>query len=99
MRVIYTKPLEDEFKYNRWFDNNGTFDIWYKNVVSLHNYQNLDIPNELKLFLDKWNSKILEYKGKYIEQYPVKFAKIEFIYNDTVYALYPMSQHHTKQAL
>ena len=62
MKVIYTKPKDDNFEYKRWFDNNGTFDIWYKDVVSLYDYQYLDIPNELKLFLDKWNKKILEYK-------------------------------------
>jgi len=91
MKVIYTKPKDDNFEYKRWFDNNGTFDIWYKDVVSLYDYQYLDIPNELKLFLDKWNKKILEYKKTFIEQYPVKLAHIEFIYNDIVYAIYPMN--------
>jgi len=47
MKVIYTKPKDDNFEYKRWFDNNGTFDIWYKDVVSLYDYQYLDIPNEL----------------------------------------------------
>ena len=91
MKVIYTKPKDDNFEYKRWFDNNGTFDIWYKDVVSLYDYQYLDIPNELKLFLDKWNKKILEYKKEFIEQYPVKLAHIEFIYDDVVYAIYPMN--------
>ena len=91
MKVIYTKPKDDNFEYKRWFDNNGTFDIWYKDVVSLYDYQYLDIPNELKLFLDKWNKKILESKETFIEQYSVKLAHIEFIYNDVVYAIYPMN--------
>ena len=91
MKIIYTKPKDDNFAYKRWFDNNGSFDIWYKDVVSLYDYQALDIPNELKLFLDKWNKKILEYKEKFIEQYPVKLAHIEFIYDDVVYVIYPMN--------
>ena len=53
MKVMYSKPKNDDFKYNRWFDKNGTFDIWYKDVVTLYNYQYLDIPNELKIFLGK----------------------------------------------
>ena len=55
----------------------------------LYNYQNLDIPKELKLFLDNWNQKILEYKETYVELYPVKLAHIEFIYKDVIYSLYP----------
>ena len=91
MKVLYIKPESDEFAYNRWFDDNGTFDIWYKGVVGLYNYQNLDIPNELKAFLDKWNQKIVAYKEKYVERYPVKLAHIEFIYQDVVYSMYPMN--------
>ena len=89
MKVTYIKPNDNNFEYKRWFDNNGTFDIWYKDVVSLYDYQNLNIPNELKIFLDKWNKKILEYKKTFVEQYPVKLAHIEFIYDDVVYAIYP----------
>ena len=62
MKVTYNKPKKDNFEYKRWFDNDVTFDILYKDVVSLYDYQNLDIPNQLKLFLDKWNKKMLEYK-------------------------------------
>ena len=80
MKVIYNKPNNDNFEYKRWYDNNGYFDIWYKDVISLYDYQKLDIPNELKLFLDKWNKKILESKETFIEQYSVKLAHIEFIY-------------------
>ena len=89
MKVTYNKPNNDNYEYNRWFDNNGTFDIWYKDIVSLYDYQNLDIPNELKMFLDKWNKKVLEYKKTFVEQYPVKLARIEFIYDNVVYAIYP----------
>lgn len=91
MKVIYKKPDNDNFEYKRWFDDNGSVDIWYKNAISLYDYQNLDIPNELKQFLDKWNNKILEYQKTFIERYPVKLARIEFIYDEVVYAIYPMN--------
>ena len=41
------------------------------------------------MFLDKWNKKVLEYKKTFVEQYPVKLARIEFIYDNVVYAIYP----------
>ena len=91
MKVLYSKPDESDFRYNRWFDNNGTFDIWYKDVVMLYNYREKDIPNELKLFLDKWNKKMLEYKETYVEMCPVKLAHIEFIYEDVVYVIEPIN--------
>lgn len=91
MKVLYSKPEESDFRYNRWFDNNGTFDIWYKDVVMLYNYREKDIPNELKLFLDKWNKKMLEYKETYVEMCPVKLAHIEFIYEDVVYVIEPIN--------
>ena len=89
MKVIYEKTDSNNFGYKRWFDNNGDFDIWYKEAVMLYDYQTMDIPSELKVFLDKWNGKILEYKKTFIERYPVKLAHIEFIYDYVVYALYP----------
>ena len=58
MKVTYNKPNNNNYEYKQWFDNNGTFDIWYKDAVSLYDYQNLDIPNELKMFLDKWNMRV-----------------------------------------
>ena len=88
--ILYSKP-NDVTLYKRWYDNNDTYDIWYKDEVRLYDYQNLNIPNELKLFLDKWNNKINEYKKTYKEQYPVKLACIEFIYKDEVYVLYPLN--------
>ena len=85
MKVIYNKPNDNNFKYKRWFDNNGTFDIWYKDVVYLYDYHNLNIPNELKIFLDKWNKKVLEYKKTFVEQYPVKLAReASYKYSDTI---------------
>ena len=88
--ILYSMP-DDVTLYKRWYDNNDTYDIWYKDEVRLYDYQNLNIPNELKLFLDKWNNKINEYKKTYKEQYPVKLSCIEFIYKDEVYVLYPLN--------
>ena len=89
MKVVYQKPSEDKYLMRQWFDENGIHDIWYENVTKLYEYQDLDIPNEIKLFLDKWNNKMKEYKKTYIEKYPVKLAHIEFIYQDEVYVIYP----------
>ena len=89
MKVVYEKPREDQYLMRKWFDDNGEFNIWYEEVINLYNYQSLDIPNELKRFLDKWNNKMKEYKKDFVEKYPVKLAQIEFIYNDEVYSLKP----------
>ena len=87
MKVIYEEL--DDIKYNKWsVDDSVT--IWYERTTSLENYKIKDIPNELKTFLDKWNDKINEYKKLYKEEYPVKLAKIEFIYKDIIYVMYPM---------
>ena len=56
MKVVYEKPREDQYLMRKWFDDNGEFNIWYEEVINLYNYQSLDIPNELKRFLDKWNN-------------------------------------------
>ncbi len=87
MKVVYKNP--NDFNYKRWFDNDGTFDIWYRDATRIFNYQSEDIPVELKFFLHKWSEKIQEYKKNFVEMYPVKLAHIEFIYNDVVYAIYP----------
>ena len=89
MNVIYVKPNEDDYIYTRWFDENGTFDIWYESQTSLFRYEKSNIPTELKEFLDKWSLKFSELKKTYVELYPVKLAKIEFIYKDVIYSLYP----------
>lgn len=87
MKVVYKKP--NDSLYKRWFDNDGTFDIWYKDATMIFDYQSEDIPVELKLFLHKWSEKIQEYKKDFVELCPVKLAHIEFIYKDVVYAIYP----------
>ena len=88
MKVYYTEP-KDNKRYLKWFDNNGKYDIWYEKATMLFDYNEADIPLELKNFLDKWSKKIEEYKENYVELYPVKLAHIEFIYNDVVYSIYP----------
>ncbi len=88
MKVFYEEP-KDNRHYYKWMDNDGVHNIWYENTTIVINYKDMDIPTELRDFLDKWNKKILEYKEEYIEMYPVKLAKIEFIYKDVVYAIYP----------
>lgn len=89
MKVVYECPENKNFEYKRWFDDDGKFDIWFKDTVSLHNYRQKDIPDELKAFLDKWNEKMLKCKETFAELYPVKLAHIEFIYNDVVYDIHP----------
>ena len=94
MKVIYKQPSETH-AYYRWFDNNGTFDIWYKKTTPIVDYKNMDIPLELKNFLNQWTIKIAQYKESYRELYPVKLAKIEFIYKDMIYTIFPTTINAT----
>jgi len=87
MKVIYKNP--NDIKYKRWFDDNGVFDIWYESETAILNCKKVDIPTELKAFLNEWSDKIKQYKTSFIEQCPVKLAHIEFIYNEVVYVIYP----------
>ncbi len=88
MKVVYELP-KDLSNYRRWFDNNGTFDIWYEEETMIFDYKKMQLPQELVLFLDKWCEKMAGYKEAYVELYPVKLAHIEFIYKDFVYIIYP----------
>lgn len=36
MKVLYKNPENDNYK--KWFDNNGTFDIWYEEATTLFDY-------------------------------------------------------------
>ena len=87
MKVVYKEP--NQKGYYRWCDNNGLHNVWYKEIISLFDYEEKDIPDKLRNFLDKWTNKIQKYKETYQEMYPVKLAHIEFIYQDTVYCIYP----------
>lgn len=88
MKVLYNDP-KNSLKYNKWFDENGKYDIWYESATMLFNYKEENIPIELINFLDKWKDKINEYRKTYRELYPVKLAHIEFIYKDVLYSIYP----------
>lgn len=87
MQVFYEDP-HDGSMY-KWMDDEGVHDIWYRDVTMLFHYKEEDIPAELSAFLDRWTEKIAEYMKDYRELYPVKLAKIQFIYRDVVYAIYP----------
>ena len=88
MKIKKTEPKNKNLYY-KWFDNTGEYDIWYKKPTMIFHYKEDKIPMELKSFLDKWYNKMENYKIDYVENYPVKLAKIEFIYKDVVYAIYP----------
>ena len=81
--------------YYKWFDDEGSYDMWYKMATTIYDYNQMDVPSELVDFLKKWTNKIEEYKKTYCEAYPVKLAKIEFIYKDFVYAILPTTINAT----
>ena len=88
MKIILTKP-DDIVKYNQWYDSLGFYDIWYEKVTRIHDYRNEDIPNEIKELLDKWYIKFNEKSKTFKRKKYIQWAEIEFIYNDTVYGIYP----------
>lgn len=88
MKVLYNNPNND--KYYKWIDENGVHDIWYEDLTRIYsNYNEMDIPQELKDFLEKWDNLMQNYKKDFTEMYPVKLAKILFIYNDYAYCIFP----------
>ena len=88
MKIFYEKP--DNILANKWYDDNGSFDIWYLRVTNIYsNYNEMELPIELVEFLNKWCKKIDEYRKTYKELYPVKLAHIEFIYKDIIYNITP----------
>ena len=87
MKVLYKDP--NDSSYTKWYDFEKSYDIWYKDITMIFDYEKMDIPEELKVFLRKWSNNILEYMKTYKEAYPVKLAKIEFIYKDIIYRIYP----------
>ena len=88
MSIYYgEKPSDDTLLY-RWHENFNFFDIWYDDVTFIAHAKE-SLPAPLLDFIDRWRLKIKEYMKTYREMYPVKSAKIEFIYDDTVYALLP----------
>ena len=90
MKILYTKP--DSILAKKWYDDGGSYDIWYQNETSIYHPEKMpDIPEELRAFLIKWRGKMEEYKKDYRELYPVKLAHIDFIYQDVVYKISPMT--------
>ncbi len=88
MKVIYEDP-KDRVHYCRWREGDTAFDIWYERAIPIRRADDPKIPAELQAFLQKWCDRIEQYKKTYREAYPVKMAKVEFIYKDEVYAILP----------
>ena len=87
MKVVYDNP--NDSKYYQWIDNNGIHDIWYLEKTNIYDYKNCELPNELIIFLEKWNEKMKILRETFEEGYPVKLARIEFIYKDYIYSIFP----------
>lgn len=87
MKVLYENPNNN--KYYQWIDNNGTHDIWYLDETVIYQIDKTELPIELKEFLLKWKEKMLEERKTFVETYPVKLARITFIYKDYIYRIYP----------
>ena len=90
MSVYYGEKPFDSASLYRWHENYNFLDIWYDEVTPVA-YPKEGLPAPLLAFVERWRMKIKEYMKTYRETYPVKSAKIEFIYEDTVYALFPQA--------
>ena len=91
MKIFYERP-EDDLHYSCFRDPSNEWEVWYEwdKVVYIGGKKE-GLPKELLAFLDKWTAKMQEYKKTFRELYPVKNAKITFVYKDQVYNLYPMA--------
>ena len=91
MKVYYEEPNDGSFYYE-WTDKKTGQHIWYNRITSIYDYTKQEnLPVELMAFLDMWTEKIAEYKKTFREPYPVKLAKIQFIYKDIIYRIYPQT--------
>ena len=93
MKIYFEKPKNDS-KYTcfRASTVGEKWEIWYEWEKAKHlGYDKEEIPDELRAFLEKWTKKMKEYKESFREMYPVKLAKITFLYKDQVYYMYPTS--------
>lgn len=88
MSVYYTEKNDPDLSLCRWHENFRYLDIWYDDVTYIGNPSE-KLPTPLNAFIERWRERIKEYMKTYRERYPVKMAKIEFIYEDNVYALLP----------
>lgn len=92
--AILRKDPNDFWGYRRWCNNGIYYDIWFKSsdvIIVGWNYHNDNLPQEICRFLNKWNKIMAERKKNFREMYPVKNAKIEFIFKEEVYRLLPCS--------
>lgn len=88
MSIYYTKEANTDAILYCWHEDYNYLDIWYDRVISIAPSCE-DIPAPLAEFVERWKENIREYMKSYRERSPVKMAKIEFIYEDEVYAILP----------
>ena len=92
MSVVYKDP-KDNLKYCKWNDYFGNSEeVWYernKVIYLTGEYEKTNLPDQLIKFLKKWTKKIKENLKTFKEEYPVKDARIEFIYENECYRLEP----------
>lgn len=89
--IVYKEPKDKE-AYKRWRTDSGyAYDIWYQtgDVIYLRrNYMTQGLAPEFVRVLDECE-KMVKNRKDFPDYYPVKYAKIEFIYGDRLYVLTP----------
>ena len=94
MSVCYQKP--DDARYSRWCDEDGTRrDVWYERakIIPINGKNDALLPKALLLFIEKWREILRERYDTFREEYPVRDAHIEFIFDGNVYNLTPAGVH------
>ena len=91
--AILTKDPHDICKYTRWKDGYEYYDIWYDDSEIVYVGSKEKLPSEFAPFMEKWIAIIEEQNKDPRELYPVKHAKINFIYGDKVYRMLPCAVH------
>jgi len=91
MKIYFEKPTDSShYSCFRATTVGEAWEIWYEwEKVKYLSQKPQDIPDELRAFLEKWTKKMQVYKESFRELYPVKNAKITFLYKEQVYYLYP----------
>lgn len=96
MNVFYEKPADfNTSNYGQREDVNGiTFWInWnaWMNATKIDNEDAINLlPSEIAIYVPRWEKEIQRLKEEeYSLGYPIKLAKIYFIYKDIVYKLEP----------
>ncbi len=96
MNVFYERPADfNTSNYGQRVDVNGTT-FWVKwnawmSATQIDNEEAIKLlPLEIATFVPKWEKEIQRLKQEeYSLGYPIKLAKIYFIYKDIVYKLEP----------